>query len=186
MEYPALFVAADHASITGRRTYVRLVYAELGLLAASAGIAALGTLPMLALSQTTTYIGVALVLVPALLARLANGDGSHNKDWFDGRAVAETVKTSTWRFATRATPYDTPDGEAEREFLKSLREILEARSEIRHELSGLPPDAQQITTTMRAVRALPFAERKEYYLRERLISQVEWYSRKARSHHRSA
>jgi hypothetical protein len=44
----------------------------------------------------------------------------------------------------------------------------------------------QITPVMRAVRAKPFAVRRDIYLRDRLLEQHDWYGRRAAQAHRAS
>jgi hypothetical protein len=102
-----------------------------------------------------------------------------DKVWFDGRAVAESAKTVTWRFMMKVPPFHE-DPTAEARLVAQLKEIREARPQLgRHVaatqvLVGLP-----ITEFMRERRAAPLDERRAFYVGERLSDQRSWYARKA-------
>jgi len=184
-DYPALYISADAASLVGQATYVRLVKWDLILVVAAAGLGAISPLLTDDSAQIVAAVIAALLLV-AVLLRFATRTLRPDREWFDGRAVAESVKSLSWRYMMRVEPYDVPDADADHLFLRHLREILEERKEFRQQLGGLAGDAAQITARMREVRALPLAGRKGVYVKERVMDQVNWYTGKTQANRRSA
>ena len=83
-------------------------------------------------------------------------------------------------------PYDGDDRAADAAFSTVLHETLAARPGLAGQLYQVPADGQQITPSMRQIRALPFAERKRLYLAARVGDQITWYSRKAEENARNA
>lgn len=78
-----------------------------------------------------------------------------------------------------------PDGlfaERLEERLRELRRVgwEDSRNGVRARGAG------QITPVMRAVRAKPFAARRDFYLRERLLEQFVWYRNRASESHRAS
>ena len=176
--YPELHAAASLASRHGRRGHTQLVMIDLALLALAAIIGLIR--PQLPdLPETWAGILAALLLAGALLAKMASQLRSYDAQWFDGRAVAETVKSASWRYAMHATPYDDTDAAANTGFAETLRDALAARPALTSVLHVLPVDSQQITASMREIRALPFAERQGLYLAERVGEQIHWYNHRA-------
>lgn len=185
LTYPALHTAAAAASKAGQTNHTRLVKIDLALLAVAALIGVtLQAYPVL--SDTWVRAIAAVLLAVALLAKLANRLRSYDAQWFDGRAVAETVKSSTWRYAMHVPPYDAEDDAADASFAQMLRETLAARPGLAGRLYQIPVDGQQITTSMRQLRSLPFPERKRLYLSARVGDQIKWYSSKAAANARQA
>lgn len=183
--YPALFTAADAASRHGRRGHTRLIMIDLVLLATAAVIGLIR--PRLPdLPETWAGILAAVLLAGALLAKMANQLRAYDAQWFDGRAVAETVKSASWRYAMHATPYDDADTAAGAQFAETLRDTLAARPSLGPVLHVLPVDSQQVTANMREIRALPFAQRQALYLAERVGDQIHWYGSRAAENARQA
>ncbi len=60
--------------------------------------------------------------------------------WYNGRAVAESVKTRTWRWVMKAEPYDKAESneQIKREFLKDLKAILDQNRSLSHFLEWSP------------------------------------------------
>jgi hypothetical protein len=78
----------------------------------------------------------------------------------------------------RIAPY-AEESTADRAFAEDLIAAMRARPNMRQSLMDIPTDARQITPTMRAVRALPFADRRRLYVDQRLANQTTWYHGKA-------
>jgi hypothetical protein len=116
-------------------------------------------------------------IVMKLYNRQAGGDAR----WFDGRAVAETVKTQTWRYMMRLAPYQD-DVSADEIFGQDLLSAIRARPDLRQPLGDLPADARQISSAMRALRAQPIDARRAAYDNQRLVDQARWYRGRAMSH----
>jgi hypothetical protein len=174
--YPALYVVADSGSVAGQRLYRRLVAVELALVLAGAGFATLGTF-VPALQRICLWLAAAS-LIGAIAMKLINRQGGSYQRWFDGRAVAETVKTQTWRYMMRVPPYGT-DANADESFAADVISAMRARPDLVQPLDRLPDDPRQISSTMRAVRALPLDARLQVYLAERLADQAKWYKARA-------
>jgi hypothetical protein len=124
-------------------------------------------------------------LIGAIAIKLLNRQSGSDRRWFDGRAVAETVKTQTWRYMMRVAPYSS-DAAADEAFASDVLSAMRARPAFEQPLDRLPPDPRQISATMRAVRALPLDERLRVYRGERLADQALWYKTRAIANQGSA
>jgi SMODS and SLOG-associating 2TM effector domain 1/SMODS and SLOG-associating 2TM effector domain 3 len=117
-----------------------------------------------------------------VVMRWVNRSRHPNRSWFDGRAVAESIKTNSWRYMMCTDPFAGSDADADARFIGDLREILYARREL--PTLGVPSGAGQITSSMRKLRAEPFDVRRSTYIQRRLKDQIAWYSDRA-AHHQS-
>jgi hypothetical protein len=181
--YPALFLSADASSTNGQRTYRRLVEIELAFVLAGAMFGTLGaflTGPRTALASLAT-----ICLLGSMAMKYVNRSNDSTSRWFDGRAVAETVKTQTWRYMMRVDPY-AAESSGDRLFAEDLIASMRARPDLRQSIDDVPTDARQITATMRAIRAQPFHERRDLYIDQRLSNQIAWYHGKAVRNARNA
>ncbi|MGI8823937.1 MAG: DUF4231 domain-containing protein [Acidimicrobiia bacterium] len=126
---------------------------------------------------------VAAVLAAALiLLRVLSRSWRSEKIWYQARAAAESVKTMSWKFMMRATPFDAD--KAEHLFVERLIALLDQLPD--QPLTPPEPDAPQVTAAMRAVRAAPLETRLAVYRRDRIADQCAWYTGKSRYHHRRA
>jgi hypothetical protein len=181
-DYPSLFRAADGASRFGQRWYRFLIGAELVLVVLAAGFSvADGVVP--GSWKAAAAVGVAVAMAGSLVSRLTSRWRRDDKKWFDGRAVAESVKTESWRYMMRLEPFHD-DPTADRQFIAALQETLRGRPDLIPDVdSGV---ASPITTVMREVRALPLVARRDLYLRDRLKDQAGWYASKAKQNREGA
>jgi hypothetical protein len=132
-------------------------------------------------------IGAAVAFVVALLAELYLLQARPDRLWYDGRAVAESAKTLTWRYMVGGSPFgrdELSDREAERLLLERFRQIA-------GDLRGahLVPVADvddQLGPGLRRLRGLPLEERRQLYRRERIGGQQAWYARAAQRNERRA
>ncbi|GAB2581950.1 membrane protein [Paractinoplanes abujensis] len=180
-DLPGLFRHADRAAIERQGRY--LTVSRLGLIAAVA--ASVGS----ALSLDVTP---ALDLGGAIsgLAFLAGGGLTlylfrqrPDRAWYESRAVAESIKTLAWQFCMRGGSLDRDTPGDERVF---AREVAALAGTMRH--AGLivtGPDAN-VTDTMRAVRALPLADRQAIYRAQRIDDQRRYYTHKGDENRRRA
>ena len=174
--YPALYQVADASSVAGQRAYRQLVAAELAFVLGGAALAVLSAIvPAL---QSLFLSLAAASLFGAIAMKLLNRQSGSDQRWFDGRAVAETVKTQTWRYMMRVAPYSS-DATADEAFAGDVLGAMRARPALDQPLDRLPEDPRQISSTMRSVRALPLEGRLDLYLAERLSDQATWYKSRA-------
>ena len=107
--------------------------------------------------------------------------------WFDGRAVAETVKSATWRYVMGVRPYDAEGVPPDATFAEALGETLAARPALAAHLHHLPSRGRQvITEPMTRLRELTPDARRAVYLAARVDDQEEWYARRSHSNAQSA
>jgi hypothetical protein len=103
------------------------------------------------------------------------------KVWYQGRAVAESIKSLAWRFAVGGSPFGrslAPAHDVDQPFSQRLRQVLAEFESV----SLIPTDdtAGEITAWMRHRRASSLTARKETYRRGRIEEQRQWYASKAR------
>jgi hypothetical protein len=176
--YPPLFRAADDLSLRRQKYHFQFVRGDLAF---SLAAACVGCLPLLGLPlvQSITAGVAAFGFFYALLLRTVRGRRGDDRNWYDSRAVAETVKTQTWRYMMRVAPYED-DSACDEELERVLGAVLDVRPAVREALPPAIQDAPPVTDRMREVRQWPWTTRREYYGRCRLDDQVQWYERKSR------
>jgi hypothetical protein len=182
--YPTVYAAADVAANEGHVHYVRLVQAELILLILAA---ATSVYQFPAVDEVRWQYAIqAVLLIGAFIAKLANRFRAYDEQWFESRAIAETIKSSSWRYMTGVEPFDGDAASAEAAFANVLQETLQSSGAFHHRLYQALPDGEPITPFMRQQRDRPFSERKAFYQQGRLADQIRWYSAKADANDRYA
>jgi hypothetical protein len=99
--------------------------------------------------------------------------------WYQGRALAESVKTSCWRFCMKSPPFDDVAGaSAIADFQNHLKNILAANQYAGTRLPSNFAAENQVTSRMLAIRAMPLAKRMALYETARIQDQRKWYAAK--------
>jgi hypothetical protein len=173
-DYPALFKSADKASNGFQQNFLRLIVLEYSLLV----IAAVLAVP--SISNGAWHAITAIILILAVATLLWRSAWKPEQKWYKARALAESVKTLTWRYAMAAHPFDKPTlAECRQELRENLEKLLETNPDL---VSVLPSDAStidQVTEEMDRLRGLSVNERGDFYQRERVLEQQRWYQVKA-------
>jgi hypothetical protein len=173
-DLPGLFQGADAASVQGQRRHVRAVQLRLtfAIVAAATGVATLrvGAAGIDLLSIATVVALVIVVSVEFYLKSVRPED-----TWYDGRALAESAKSLSWRYAVGAAPFAKPVADARAAYVDGLRMLLHDAPPT----SIKPTSAPAVTAPMQALRDSSLAARRGVYLADRVEDQRTWYARKA-------
>jgi hypothetical protein len=180
--YPALFRSADDASNKRQKAYLRLIGGEYAALLLAS------VLSDSAFKGTTFYLLYAFIFVVSVVLLLVRNLWKLQQDWYRCRALAESVKTLTWRYTMRAAPFaDGPSPQdARAEFRNQLFRTFDANRIAADKIDPNWSADDQIADEMDRIRALSLDERKKYYMAHRLNDQRIWYMRKAEENSRSA
>lgn len=183
-DLPALYRAADEASRNAQKQFSRLTVTNLGLLLLSAII---GSLVLTDISaKAAIAITSAVLLTLSIFITIAIRMTKLEQVWYDGRAIAESVKTTAWRYMTGTDPYYIkPEIKADSIFIANLLTLLKGRSNIYTKLGG-QIGGVSITDKMKYVRNLDTEKRTATYLSERINTQQKWYSEKSYANSKSA
>jgi hypothetical protein len=178
-DFPPLYQAADEASKNAQKKFFWALGGNLTLLvvAAAMSVANVQT-SIFALLQMIPLIGTLLLTLYLAIMR-------PQRIWYGTRALAESVKTVSWRYMMRAEPFNRDDA-SDRDHLKdSLTDIFNANTNISAHAVMMTPGSQ-ITQEMARVRNLSLQERIDLYEKERVDDQQNWYNRKAKLNQRSS
>lgn len=180
-DYPSLYRSADAASLAAQRQYVGVFRLDLILLVFAA-LLALGRSGTSLILADLLGIGAALALVGSIAIKWILKVKGYDSLWFNTRAVAESVKTATWRYMVAVKPfeYGLPDAVCDERFCSELEAIQEGRQNVRAYIATFSSTPEHITETMRINRRRNLVERKAIYLNERLQEQMVWYQNKAK------
>jgi len=179
--YPALFRCADHASNKKQKFYLSLVFSEYSILLLAA------ILSMDFFNGSLFYSIYAFIFGISITLLLTRALLKPEQDWYRCRALAESVKTLTWRYIMRAEPFPTDDPVgARREFRDHLLQIFEANRHTAEKITSDWSAEAQITDKMEELRVLDLEERKALYASERVQEQLTWYAKKAGGNKRMA
>jgi hypothetical protein len=174
-DYPALYQAADEISQRAQRAYLNCISLYGYLAVAGAGLAAYG------IESKTAAIIAALLFLAGLGISILMAVAQYENTWYRARAVAESIKTSTWRFMMRAEPFEDQDLDiAKRAFARTLRQILQEHKDLASELAGSSSEGKQLGAKITASRSTSLDKRAQVYRTNRIQEQRTWYSAKSR------
>lgn len=178
---PGLYRAASDASNNSQKSHFFWLRSYLLLLIATA-------LPSFFLPNGS--LGAALsaaLFITSLLVLIFLKVRNLQDIWYNGRAVAESVKTRTWRWVMQATPYEEGTTQnVDKLFIDDLLEILKDNKSLSEHLSVGSDSRQPISQRMRDIRALSTQKRLKLYVEQRIDSQARWYRNKALSNKHKA
>lgn len=174
-DFPSLYKSADDASAEAQTAHLRTTYAYLILMVIGALFATYST------KSPEVAIVSALFFIVTLGISLLSAWKRYDKVWYKGRAVAESIKTRTWRYMMNAEPYFVTDPpiKAQHEFCDDLAEILKQNNTLSEFMgdSTVTPDA--VTEKMKWVRGLDTQARLLVYKEHRIEEQRLWYTKKS-------
>lgn len=178
-DFPALYRSANEFSINSQSIFFTALTIHLVTLVLAA-ILSIISIP---------HWSIAALQVFALLGSLGCSiflfSVRPEKFWYAGRAVAESIKTITWRYVCRAEPFQGDENSAKINFLKAINSVIEQNKDVCRALNKYLNEVQT-TPTMHEMRSKTLNERKSAYLKHRIIDQHTWYANKSKFNHLKA
>ncbi|MEY4834553.1 MAG: hypothetical protein RI980_668 [Bacteroidota bacterium] len=181
---PGLYQSADTASINEQKKYFKGIAWYLILLIIASLFAYFSDdypNPIFKIISTILFLLTLFIMIWLKVSR-------PDDIWYNGRAVAESVKTRSWRWMMRAEPYgDFENIEPLRKhFVNDLKTILKQNESLIGKLGITVSIEDPISEVMIEVRKLDLLERFEFYKRERILEQAKWYTKKAKFNKRKS
>jgi len=178
-DFPNYYIAGDQASLLAQKLYTRYVRLDLLLMIFSATLTIYNF--QSEESKKLIYIISGIVMLIAIIFSLVIKNKKYEDIWYRGRALAESVKTLTWRFVTKSEYFDNSltEEEAELRFNQRIRELRDEFKDLHSFLKAKNLSLPIITDEMKKNRNLDLIGRKEFYLKNRIDNQINWYSDKA-------
>lgn len=178
-DFPNYFIAGDNASLLAQKNYVTYVRWDLVLMCLSAALAIYNYTGEDA--KRIVYIFSGLILLVAFMLSLIIKTKKYEDVWYRGRALAESAKTLTWRFITRSEYFEDALSieDAEKRFTERIKEIRNEFKDINSSLKASDLGKAIITEKMLEVRGLDLQGRKDFYIKNRIDNQIQWYTDKA-------
>ena len=182
LELPGLYQSSNQASLDAQKYYFRGLKWYLSLLICAA--CTVFVWPNTAVGAFLSCVLFLVTLGILIFLRVKRPDDT----WYNGRAVAESVKTRSWRWMMRAEPYqDTSNKEiVSRQFISDLKSILDQNKGLSESLQSDEGIKDPISASMENCRALQIEERLEIYKEQRIQDQANFYSKKSLFNRRRA
>lgn len=183
-DLPGLYQSANNSSILQQRNYFNgiLIYLILLCVATLFAFYSDG-------EDKSDYKIISAVLFLTTLSIVVWLRISRPDDiWYNGRAVAESVKTRSWRWMMRAEPYlDCENIDTVRKhFINDLKTILKQNESLIKQLGNNASIEEPISEKMLEIRKLNLNERFNLYKVQRITNQAIWYNKKSKFNKRWA
>ncbi len=179
INFPGLYQASDKASISAQSSYKNLIGIDL----LSMIISSVLTIYNFQDCEPKLFIYIisGLLLFLGLILTIIIRTKKFEDIWYQGRALAESTKTLTWRFIMCSESFENNLDEqtVKDRFIKRLKEISHEFIDLNKTLNTIDMTLPVITDKMIEIRRLNFLERKQYYLENRIEDQKKWYADKA-------
>ena len=173
-DLPSLFREADRCSVRGQQRFIRATKARLllavlaAVCASFAYIAKVGHVELLSIGAAAAFTAAFGSEVWLLAAR-------PEQDWYGGRALAESAKTLSWRYAVCGLPFPLDQASADVYLAEQLAELLVDAPD----LPVLPGHEVALPPALSAWRGQPLDDRRKAYIEGRIEDQQRWYAEKA-------
>ncbi|PPT38720.1 hypothetical protein XarbCFBP8132_16240 [Xanthomonas arboricola] len=175
--FPALYRSADELSLSSQRQFFSALRMHLIMLIVAAILSIVG------ISHWVVAALQLIALLGALGCSIYLFSVRPDRLWYAGRAVAESIKTITWRYVCKAEPFQAENKNSSNDFRKKLGQIVEQNKEVCQLLTKYL-DAAQLTAAMENMRSCPLEQRRKNYADFRIKDQLVWYAKKAKLNRR--
>jgi hypothetical protein len=178
-DYPNYFQASDKLSIDSQNNYLNIIRVDLlaMIFAASMAIYSFQATEYKLVVHVVTGLSLLLGLILTIILK----SKKYEDIWYQGRALAESCKTITWRFSMCSEYFESSISteEAKNRFITRIKEIANEFSNLSGSLNSKILNKEIITDKMIELRKMSVEEKKEYYIDNRIENQKEWYANKA-------
>jgi hypothetical protein len=178
VEFPPVFHEADRFSLDGQHRTIRTISWRLVLTVVATVFLAFAPLWPLETGHRELELGAiaaAVLFLVAFVLELRELKAHPERDWYDGRALAESVKTLAWRYAVAGAPYPSALPAASAAFADDVHGL----GTDLHGMHAMLHDGRRPTPWMERLRGADLATRREAYLRLRVRDQEQWYAAKS-------
>lgn len=178
-EFPSYFQASDSASVKAQENYVNINRIDLLSMVVASALAIYNY--QVSESKLIVYVISGLLLLISLVLTIVLKTKKYENTWYQGRALAESCKTLTWRFVTCSEYFENSLDltEVKKRFIERIKELSNEFKELSNSMNSKMLSLPIITDKMIEIRKYDLVRRKSYYIQNRIEDQKEWYSDKA-------
>ncbi|MGP8216788.1 MAG: DUF4231 domain-containing protein [Bacteroidia bacterium] len=178
MDYPSYYKAADKSSKKAQKNYLLIIGLNLSFMIVAATLAIYSF--QCESVKLLLYIISGLLLFTSLIFSIVLKTKKFEDVWYQGRALAESVKTLTWRYVTCSEGFGKEvENNVDELFTNRLKGLSNEVKSLAKDLDSEILSEAIITNDMIKYRRESLNERKELYLNDRIKEQKKWYSAKA-------
>lgn len=175
--FPHIFRVLDIGAIRTQRLFFRLLILDVLLLILIPASILLTSF----LNSDTIFRSVPIILIFVVFSlNLAWPTTELVKNWQTLRSAAESVKKECIIYSVGCPPYHKEnEQEAKEKLIGKIDKILESVNKKFEYLPSNESSNLYFTESERKIRSSNFEERVDYYLKNRLEEQIDWYREKS-------
>jgi len=173
-DFPGLFGKADYASTRAQKNYLIINTAFLIVLIVVAFVFENFD------QREFKFISLSLIFV-LLIINITIFYFQFEQKWYEGRAIAESIKTLSWKYMMKSRPFESSLGDAmaEKKFIAYLNSLIGEKKSFFKLVGGKFSSLSQITSKMKDLRSFDYKLRLDIYEVYRLNNQLKWYKQKS-------
>lgn len=171
--FPCFFTLADQQAIKSQRQYLSALKWSIRLIIVASILAYVQNFIGLCIEW---LIGI-LLLINLLLNWWIQTEKMDNL-WYDYRSIAESIKTLTWKYMLKVTPFSGDESDCAKEFRRRVKKIFNNKM-ISKKNQVIPANKQFITNDMKEIRQYDLQSRASIYTKYRIQDQADWYEKKS-------
>ena len=172
IEYPHLYEITNSRSAKNQWHFLNAVRTEYALL--------IFTAVNSSLPYNGKYITNLVLFVLLIIFLLLRNVINFEQKWYKYRAVTESIKTTTWKFAMKAEPFngseDANDAKQYVEYLKNI--VKDSKYAIKTETLRNPKE-DNFRVCLKSIREMSYEQRRDLYVEQRIEDQRAWYAKKS-------
>jgi hypothetical protein len=178
-DFPSYFQASDKASIESQKSYLNIIRIDLLSMVLASALTIYNY--QLEVSKLSIYIISGFLLLISLILTIILKSKKYEDLWYQGRALAESCKTITWRFVCCSEYFENSIDitEVKKRFIERIKELSNEFRELSKSMNSNTLNLPIISDKMLELRNLSLADRKKYYIQNRIEDQKKWYANKA-------
>jgi hypothetical protein len=178
-EFPNYFQASDNASIKAQKNYLNIIRIDLLSMIVASALAIYNF--QASETKLIIYVISGLLLLISLVLTITLKTKKYEDTWYQGRVLAESCKTLTWRFVTCSEYFENSfeAAEVKKRFTDRIMELANEFKELSLTMNTRTLNLPIITDKMLEIRATDLTARKSYYIQNRIEDQKKWYENKA-------
>lgn len=179
IEFPNYYQAADRSSIKAQSNYINIIRVDLISMIIASALSIYNY--QIVNSKLIIYIISGVLLLLSLILTVVLKSKKYEDIWYQGRALAESCKTLTWRFISCSEYFEVNLSvvEAKERFVNRIKDLSKEFGELSKTMDSRILNHSIITDKMIELRSQNILDRKNYYIANRVEDQKEWYSSKA-------
>ena len=172
IDYPHLYEITNERSAKNQRYFLNGIRAEYALLIFIAVNSSLSYMEKYSVNLVLFVLLIMLLLVRNII--------NFEQKWYKYRAVTESIKTTTWKFAMKAEPFNgSEEINDAKQYIGYIRNIIkDSKYAIKTEtLKNLEGDTFSIC--LKSIREMNYEQRRDLYVEQRIEEQRTWYAKKS-------